>query len=84
MVVECVASGDGNSLDGQGEDVQGGGANLISDGGRRDFPAHGPTDATGEGEGGHDEADKRGHTEASMMSGLVVGRVEHCGSGVFR
>lgn len=83
-MVECEAGGDGDGLDGQGEDVQGGGANVITDGGGRDSPAHGPADAAGEGEGGHDEADKRGHTEASMMSGLVAGRVEHCGSGVFR
>ena len=83
-MVECEASGDGDGLDGQGEDVQCGGADVISDGGGRDFPAHGPAHAAGEGEGGHDEAEKRGHTDASIMGRLAVGRVEHCGWGVFR
>ena len=84
MVVECVAGRDGDGLDGQGEDIQSGGANLISDGGGRDFPPHGPADATGEGEGGHDEAEKRGHMEAFVVGRLAVGWVEHCGWGVFR
>ena len=83
-MVECEAGGDGDGLDGQGEDVQCGGADVISDGGGRDFPAHGPADAAGEGEGGHDEAEKRGHTDASIMGRLATDWMEHWGWGVFR
>ena len=32
---------------------------MIADGGGRDFPAHGPAHATGEGEGAADQQEKR-------------------------